>query len=62
MSLPGNVPEMNIARTSLRSRWWFFSAYFLHGSLEQFPTNEQQDKVYMVVGFGFAVFAMLFHF
>ncbi len=36
-----------------------FGAYFLHGSLEQFPTEEQQGKVRIVSGLGFILFALL---
>lgn len=36
-----------------------FAAYFVHGSLEEFPTDEQQDKVRVVSGIGFLVFASL---
>ena len=36
-----------------------FGAYFLNGSLEQFPTAEQQSTVRIVSGFGFIVFALL---
>jgi hypothetical protein len=35
------------------------SAYFVHGSLEEFPTDEQQEKVRLVSGVGFLIFAGL---
>ena len=36
-----------------------FGAYFVHGSLEQFPTDEQQGKARIVAGLGFILFALL---
>jgi NADH:ubiquinone oxidoreductase subunit 5 (subunit L)/multisubunit Na+/H+ antiporter MnhA subunit len=36
-----------------------FGFYFLYGSFEQFPTEEQQGKVRIVSALGFAVFALL---
>ena len=36
-----------------------FGAYFLHGSLEQFPADEQQGTARMVSGLGFVFFALL---
>ena len=35
------------------------AAYFVHGSLEEFPTDEQQDKVRLVSGLAFLIFAGL---
>ena len=34
-------------------------AYFVHGSLEEFPTSEQQDKVRLVSGIGLLLFSGL---
>jgi hypothetical protein len=36
-----------------------FGVYFLNGSLEQFPTDEQQGAVRITSSLGFVVFALL---
>ena len=35
-----------------------FGAYFVHGSLEDFPTDEQQDKVRIVSGAGVLILTL----
>lgn len=38
---------------------FLFGIYFLHGSLEQFPTDEQVGKAHLIAGFGFILFMLL---